>query len=191
MISHRKKILNAFESMEELALKDEQLFVHGHVLAPHQPFVFDSLGNAIEPDHYYTIWKPVEDGRDPVRYKEEYISQMKFVNTKILQLVDKILANENRESIIIIQGDHGPGSELTNTKSIEGNNFKERLTILNAYYFPDKDYNSLYDSISPVNSFRVIFNKYFETDFPLLEDEAFYSTWDRPYKFVNVTEQVR
>jgi len=31
-------------------------------------------------------------------------------------------------------------------------NYKERLSILNTYYFPDKDYDTLYPSITPANS---------------------------------------
>ncbi|MDQ3277751.1 MAG: hypothetical protein M3Q06_05465, partial [Bacteroidota bacterium] len=45
---------------------------------------------------------------------------------------------------------------------------------LNAYYFSDKDYGMLYDSISPVNTFRVVLNKYFSQSFPLLKDSSFY-----------------
>jgi hypothetical protein len=43
---------------------------------------------------------------------------------------------------------------------------------LNTYYFSDGNYSTLYDSISPVNSFRVILNKYFKTGLPLLKDST-------------------
>ena len=32
--------------------------------------------------------------------------------------------------------------------------------ILNVYYFPDGAYHMLYDTITPVNSFRILFNKF-------------------------------
>jgi len=49
------------------------------------------------------------------------------------------------------------------------------MAILNAYYFPDNDYSLLYPEISPVNSFRVILNKYFKTGLSLLKDDAYNS----------------
>jgi len=42
--------------------------------------------------------------------------------------------------------------------------------ILNAYYFPEEGDKLLYDSITPVNTFRILFNYYFGQDFILLDD---------------------
>lgn len=187
---HRRKILGAFKHIKEVSKKDEPFYVHGHILSPHQPFVFDEKGNAVDPKHYYTCWIPIEEGRNPENYRKEYIAQLKFINTKLKETIDAILANSKTPPIIIIQGDHGPCAELTNTKAIEGNNFHERMPILNAYYFPKKDYQDLYPGISPVNTFRVVLNRYFKQDLPLLYDSAYYSTWERNYDFVNVTEEV-
>ena len=49
----------------------------------------------------------------------------------------------------------------------------------------------LYDSITPVNTFRLIFDFYFGTDHGLLDDYYYYSTYDRPYDLVDVTDQLR
>ncbi|MBR9859231.1 hypothetical protein GYB22_00470 [bacterium] len=187
---HRKKILNAFERIKDISKTPGKFYVHGHVLAPHQPFVFDAEGNAVQPNHSYTIWRPIEKGRDPEKYKKEYIEQLKFVNKKLKETIDAILAQSEEPPIIILQGDHGPCSELLNTQGFEDNNFGERMPILNAYYFPDGDYSMLNDSISPVNSYRVIMNKYFKMDLPLLKDQSFYSSWNYPYKFYNVTDSL-
>lgn len=187
---HRRKILGAFEHIKEVSKKDEPFYVHGHILSPHQPFVFNENGDAVNPKHYYTCWIPIEEGRNPENYRKEYIAQLQFINKKLKETIDVILDNSVTPPIIIIQGDHGPCAELTNTKTIEGNNFHERMPILNAYYFPKKDYNALYPGISPVNTFRVILNKYFKQDLPLLYDSSYYSTWERNYDFVNVTEDV-
>jgi hypothetical protein len=48
------------------------------------------------------------------------------------------------------------------------------VKILNAYYLP-QGADQLYPSISPVNSFRLVFNSYFGTNFPLLEDVSYQS----------------
>jgi hypothetical protein len=55
---------------------------------------------------------------------------------------------------------------------------------------PKNGAQGLYEDISPVNSFRLIFNVYFDTDIPLLEDQSYFATVDVPYKLINVTEIV-
>ena len=43
--------------------------------------------------------------------------------------------------------------------------------IFNAYLATDKGFEKvLYDSISPINTFRVVLNYYFDADLDLLED---------------------
>jgi hypothetical protein len=63
---------------------------------------------------------------------------------------------------------------------------------MNAYYFPDnrgKQY--LYDSISPVNTFRVILNAYFGEHLELLPDRSYYSNYVMPFDFLDVTDRVK
>ena len=187
---HRKKILHAFEHARQASELEGSHYVHAHILSPHQPFVFDRNGAPVEPEHEYTCWYPVEDGRDPVAYRTAYIEQLQFVNDQLLRTIDHILEHSAQPPIILIQGDHGPCAELTNTKSIAGNNFHERMPILNAYHLPDGDTTGLYPGISPVNSFRFLFNRYFGADLPLLPDRSYYSTWDRVYDMVDVTDSV-
>ena len=59
--------------------------------------------------------------------------------------------------------------------SLEAN----RYEILNAYYLPGDGAESLYPTITPVNSFRVILDKYFGENFPLLPDVS-YNQSDQP-----------
>jgi hypothetical protein len=65
---------------------------------------------------------------------------------------------------------------------------RESISILNAYYLPGVDSSQLYDSISPVNTFRLIFNTYFGEDYELLDDRTYYSPYWQPYDFYDVTE---
>ena len=63
-------------------------------------------------------------------------------------------------------GDHGPmGKTVTH---------EQRMAILNAYYVNEEAQALLYEDITPVNSFRIIFNQYFGTDYPILEDNSYY-----------------
>ena len=68
------------------------------------------------------------------------------------------------------------------------------MSILNAYYLPDINddgEDNTYNNITPVNTFRLVFNKYLNTSFDLLDDHVFYSSYQRPYDFMNVTDMVR
>ena len=69
--------------------------------------------------------------------------------------------------IIILQSDHGQRPHHPGIV-IGGDEWHK---ILNAMYLPGMDYAGLSDSISPVNTFRLIFNHYFDADYPLLEDD--------------------
>jgi hypothetical protein len=50
------------------------------------------------------------------------------------------------------------------------------MPILNAYSLPGVEMAEVYyPAISPVNSFRVILNRYFESNLPLLEDRSYFA----------------
>ena len=52
---------------------------------------------------------------------------------------------------------------------------RKRSGILNAYYLPGGNVRSLSPNISPVNSFRLVFNSYFGTDLEMLPDRTYVS----------------
>ena len=54
-------------------------------------------------------------------------------------------------------------------------------------YLPEGGSKLLYDEMSPVNTFRCILKFYFNKDFSLLEDKNYYSSYESPYKFLDVT----
>ena len=90
---------------------------------------------------------------------------------------------------MILQSDHGPGLRL-DMESREKTDLRERMSILNAYYFPGRNYQGLYPEITPVNSFRVVLNTFFGAGLELLPDRNYYSTWSEPHRFVDVTGSV-
>jgi hypothetical protein len=47
--------------------------------------------------------------------------------------------------------------------------------ILNAYYLPNGGDQMLYSTITPVNTFRLIFDYYFGGDYGLIEDISYNS----------------
>ena len=48
------------------------------------------------------------------------------------------------------------------------------MRIFNAYYLPEGGNENLYETITPVNTFRVVFNTYFGGRYELLPDKSWY-----------------
>jgi hypothetical protein len=187
--THRRHILSAFETLQQVPALDGNYFVYAHIIAPHPPFVFDESGEAVVHDTPFTLNDANYYIRDHSQrnYIAGYRRQIQYVNALVLETIDAILSQSTTPPIIILQGDHGPGAHL-HWGSLEQTIPAERLGILNAYYFPGQDYELLYPSISPVNSFRVLFNQFFDADYVLLPDRHYYSSWSFPFDFIEVTD---
>jgi hypothetical protein len=179
--THRQIILHNFERLPKVAAIEGPKYVFAHIIAPHPPYVFDRAGNPMEPDYPFTL---------SVEERKGYIEQLQFINLKILETIDGILANSDAPPIIIIQGDHGPGT-MTNHNSPEHSCLYERYSILNAYYLPGVDKMSVPMDLSPVNSFRFLFNTYFDTRLDLLPNRQYFSTSAHFYQFTDVTNQTQ
>jgi len=191
--SHRDRILFTFDRLANMTEKDFPLFVFAHIIAPHPPFVFGEDGEPVQSDKK---WPSFLDGtdiivnaKDRAEYIESYKKQLTFINKRLEATIDSILSKSPRPPIIILQADHGAGS-MTDWEDINKTNLKERMCIFNAYYLPDGGDEELYPDITPVNTFRIIFNHYFCTIYDLLDDESYYSDHEHPYIFINVTDKV-
>ena len=160
--------------------KDEPIFVFAHMLIPHPPNVFGPNGEEVIPGNPISseIWDE----------EIAYLDQLKFTNNEIIKVIDKIL-DENEESIIIIQSDHGSGFNI-DWNNPDESMILQRLSILNAYYVPEISEDQLYENITPVNSFRVIFNNYFNGNYEILEDQNYWNDIYKPYDFHDVTKIV-
>ncbi len=185
----RAKTLAIFDNVPKVAKLREPTFTFAHIVPPHPPYFFGANGEPVKRTKFKLkgrVWAQ----------RDKYIAQLKFVNKKAKLMIDKIIANSASPPIIIVQGDHGPASLIYSDKSHGWNNpsqeqLKERTKILSAYYLPGKKNVGLYPSITPVNSFRLIFNAYFKTNFKTLPDKTFYSIYKTPYLFNEITDQVR
>jgi hypothetical protein len=91
---------------------------------------------------------------------------------------------------MLVEGDHGPGSGLI-WNDAAASDMNERMGILLAARFPDPHAASFYPGITSVNAARVFMNNALGTRLPLLEDRAWFSTWAKPYRLVDVTRQAQ
>ena len=185
---HRHKIEFALNKIEDLSKDKGPYFVYAHLLIPHQPFIFGKNGEAITPKGKgFSVWCWDTEFRNT--YKKNYLNQLKYTNKRVRKLVDVILANSDKPPIIILQSDHGSALKL-DPYNIYKTNLIERMGILNAYYLPKGGKKKLYSSITPVNTFRVIFNHYFNGNYQLLKDRSYFSNWEDKLKFIDVSDKV-
>jgi len=178
-----------FTKLSETPSLPGKNFIFAHIIAPHPPFVFHPDGS-FKPDPFPYSWS---DGSDYLGTRQEYINgyhdQVEYIDQAAENLVTEILSRSTTPPIIIIQGDHGPGAYL-DWNSVEKTNLNERMSILNAYYFPGIHSNGLYASITPVNSFRVLLSEFFGMTLPLLPDQSYFSTASKPFDYINVTAKL-
>lgn len=156
---YRERTRYILQSPDEISGIASPKFVFVHIIAPHEPFAFDKHGNPISPEDVNGI-----DG---------YAGQAEFISKSILPYLKRIIEESQTPPVIILQGDHGR----------LGDSPEDLMRILNAYYLPEDAKTMLYPSISPVNSFRIVFNSIFDTEYPLLDDVSYYSSLSSRYNF--------
>ncbi len=177
---HRERVLYVLSSLAELPKQPGPKFVFVHLVSPHQPFVFGPNGEPVNPSGAFTLIAD-ENASDPHLAFEGYIDQIRFLNTRLIPLMEKIVAESETPPVIVIQADHGP--------PVGAPSAEDRMRILNAYYLPGEARGALYDSISPVNTFRVVFRELLGAELPLLEDVAYYSSYKHPFDYFVVPKE--
>ena len=189
---HRAYIQTAFRNLNSVAKLAFPKFVIAHILAPHPPFVFGPNGEAINPAYHYDE----SDGSQLLEkitrpeYIRGYTGQLQYINKQVLQAVDAILSQSRKPPIIIIQGDHGSRMNM-NWESQAKTDLPETFSILNAYLVPANVRSHLYDSITPVNTFRVLLSSMFGANYPRLADRNYFATSAHPFVFSEVTSVLR
>jgi len=193
----REKFLCGFAELINVGDRNESpKFVLAHSLITHGPWLFGPTG---EPRYAKLL---TIDKLDQDFNSELYLDQLEFTNLKMKEVISK-LTDTNDPPIIIIQSDHGmrgKGSldayeSIIKEHGMRGNvSSTEYEAILRdhnnfkAYYFPGVGRNIEFETTTPVNSFRVLFNLYFDYDYDLLEDKIYEQKLTKPYEFRDVTE---
>lgn len=186
--AYRRTILWNFETLPEVASLPGPKFVFAHIVSPHPPYVFDRDGNPVNPVNRLALFGSPRQPGGEIQSRQAYLDQLIFINALTLEAIDGILARSETPPIIVIQGDHGPDIFMDFSDPTKACLY-ERYSILNAYYLPGVDRSSLQEDISPVNSFRLIFDHYFSASYDLLPDRSFYAADTSFYQFQDVTYQ--
>jgi hypothetical protein len=179
-----------FRVLEASADEPGPKFVFAHFLVPHPPYVFN-------PDGSFVRVEPIATDDE----RAGYLRQMEYTNDRILGLVDRLLDRPPDERpIILIQADEGPFPARYDAdewrfdwRTATSEELEEKFDILSAYHLPgvDPEEAGLYPDITPVNSFRVVFDSYFDADLGLLPDRVYAHVSQQDfYEFFEVTDEV-
>ncbi|MGB8194530.1 MAG: sulfatase-like hydrolase/transferase [Chitinophagaceae bacterium] len=133
-------------------------FTYVHLMMPHDPIAFDSLGNRITP-----FWaRP----RYPLKERDDaYLQYLVYTNNRMRNFIKALKEKTKGEAIIMLMSDHGY-RRIPLNKAL-------RWQTLNAIYLPQqyqKQSEKWYDGMSNVNQFRVLFNAAFDQELPVLRD---------------------
>lgn len=132
-------------------------FVYAHLYLPHPPYFYDKDGSRRELE---SVISP-----EAIDSKALFLPYLEYTNTVIQALVSRILRQSPEPPVIILQSDHGFRDFA------EGRQYPEYYyENFAAFYFPDRGYQTLYDSLSNINTFPVVLNKYFHTALPMRKD---------------------
>jgi hypothetical protein len=136
------------DNLELFPQKNGNFLIYAHINAPHGPYVFDQNGD----------FRYVTDSGVNIPYYKDMVT---YINNRIIEVIDVILAESSTPPIIILQGDHGAHEITTGI---------DKHKILNAYYLPGVNSSYISDSITPVNTFRLVLREYFDQDIDLIPD---------------------
>lgn len=167
-------------------------FVFTHILVPHWPYVFDANGRFDDARlSVAAIKRPLAQVSGAIR--ERYIRQLQFVNQRTLALIDSLLSGPaSSRPVIVLQSDEGFFTWLETGAELPDRDLEQHFDTLNAYFFPRLRSTGLYPTITPVNTFRLLFDDYFGARLPLLPDRNLALEGQQGgYRFQDVTSRVR
>ena len=149
-------LINLFNKVADSAAKDSRPgFYIFHYMITHEPFLFNEDGSLHDHPSY--------------TQPDAYVSSVVYANQVLERITQRIRSRFSKRShVVVVQSDHGFKFDE------EGADFlRESNKIFYAVYASDGDYAPWTNDVNSVNTFRIIFDKYFNAGFPLLPSHNF------------------
>jgi hypothetical protein len=130
---------------------------------------------------------------------ETFDRQLDYTNTRLREILGGLLAlPEEERPIIILQADEGPYPNNYNATrdsypwaSATPEELEIKFGILNAWYMPGGEDLGLDPRMTSINTFPVLFDRYFGLDYATLPDRVYTSTsWVLPYGLTDITDRL-
>jgi hypothetical protein len=174
----RTSIRSQFARLDALRPGSKPKFVVFHTLLPHDPYIFGAKGQPVTFPGHSDQDLSSDEGR------AYYVRQMEFLSSRLLQTVDRILANATTPPVIALVSDEGFSADPevfgeAATKEI-------RLKGLQAFRFPGLGPADVPDPPNTVNTLRYVLNHYLGTRYPMLPSKS-YPEGDLPYDYREIS----
>jgi len=172
-----------FQQLSRLG-SPQPIFALAHIVIAHEPFLYQADCRHREP-----YWPTNAGIVGDTKAERAYLDQIRCLNRKLTILIDSLLAAPGRERAILLQADHGYGRlgrKLPDYRALSPNGLQERLSVFAAYRVPGLEPDSIADTISPVNTIRLILRHYFGADLPPLPEASFWATGSRPRELIRI-----
>lgn len=194
-LSKGEVTVQALTDLRVVPTLDSPKFVFAHIILPHKPNIFTPEGDMLS----------LEVASEQ-NYDKGYINNLQYASREILTIVNKI-KEVNKDSVIIVQGDTGPtsiwgyglyssehGGSLVGLDKAHPEWIWLKMNILNAVYAPSlgQKWINLDSFGSPVNTFRILFNYYFGSNYSILpEKHYFMEAITPPFGFIEVSDAIK
>ena len=177
--TRRDVIRCTFSELNELALESTgSKYVFSHIYVPHPPFIFGPNGENVIPDHNEI------SGLQSWENPDGYIKQFIYATDQVRIVINNIVQNDPT-AIIILQGDTGTFTGIEDLSKRKMNDVYQAHSILYAVRMPEV--NNL-ENIGPVNTYRILFNNYFNMDYEYIEQRSY--ELDKNNNFIDITEKL-
>ena len=178
--TRRDMIKCAFNELSQtVEQNNEPRYVFAHIVVPHPPFLFGPNGESVTPNNREVSGLQTWDN------PQGYINQLVYATSQVSIAIENIVKNDPN-AIIILQGDTGTFSGIDDVSKRKMDDIYQVHSILYAIRIPDVN-NS--ENMIPVNTYRIIFNNYFGTNYEYLEQHSY--TFYEEDVWVEVTEKLR
>lgn len=170
----RSSIRAVFSRLNALAADPGPKFVVFHTLLPHDPYVFGAAGQPV------TFGGRSDASLARATGRAFYVSQLRYLNRKLLESVDAILARSHMPPVIVLNSDEGFQANATPVGEAAMRDI--RVKGLSAFYLPGRAAPAVPKPPNSVNALRFVFDRYLGTHYRMLPS-ASYAEGDLPYDF--------
>lgn len=176
------------DALASLADSDRPVFAFMHLLAPHEPYLFNANCSSRDP------WWPLTDqGENFEPVGEAYGDQVRCLAPLLLETVRAILDRSRVRPVIVLQSDHGHGRIAVDplrgftlsSDELSQEQLGDRLGVFAAYSFPGAD-SLVRDDISPVNVLPLILHSLFSDALRQQPDRSFWSSYQSAFSFTEL-----
>ena len=146
---------------------------------PHPPFLFGPNGENVTPDHNEI------SGLQSWENPEGYVNQLIYATSEVSRVIENIIL-QDPSAIIIVQGDTGTYTGISHSSEKIFDDVYQAHSILYAIRISE---NVDLQETNPVNTYRIVFNHLFNSNYDYLETSNFETNHNG--EIIDITEKLK